>query len=115
MVESIWEERSSMPRKAICAICETARLLGGKWDIMVIRYLLEGPKRFTELREMIPDISSKSLSATLKQLDAKGIVVRTVTAGFPISVAYSLTKKGQEMKGMIEAMRRWGEKWVTAK
>ena len=113
MVESIGREYS-MPRRTICPICETARLLGGKWDIMVIRYLLEGPKRFTELREVLPDVSSKSLSATLKQLDAKGIVVRKVNAGFPISVVYSLTQKGREMKSMIKAMRKWGEKWVTA-
>jgi DNA-binding HxlR family transcriptional regulator len=103
-----------MPKKQACPICETLRLLGGKWDIMVIRYLLEGPKRFAELKEAIPDLSSKSLSVTLKQLIAKGMIVREVNSDFPVSVVYSLTQKGTEMKAVITAMRDWGKKWVTA-
>jgi DNA-binding HxlR family transcriptional regulator len=101
-----------MSKREICPVCETARLLGKKWEIMVIRYLLEGPKRFAELKAAIPEVSSKSLSATLKQLAADGMIQRQVNSTFPISVEYSLTKKGREMKNVIEAMRHWGEKWV---
>jgi DNA-binding HxlR family transcriptional regulator len=104
-----------MPKTKICPVCETARLLGSKWDVMVIRHLLEGPKRFAELKEVIPEVSSKSLSATLKQLAAKGMIQRQVNSTFPISVVYSLTQKGHEFKNVIEAMRHWGEKWVLTK
>jgi len=103
-----------MPRKEICPVVETARLVGRKWDLIVIRYLLEGPRRFAELRSIIPDVSSKSLSATLKLLAAKGIVLRKVNNGFPLSVEYSLTRKGKEMGVVVEAMRHWGEKWILA-
>ena len=103
-----------MPKKKACPICETLRLLGGKWDIMIIRYLLEGSKRFAELKEAIPDLSSKSLSVTLKQLIAKGMIIREVNSDFPVSVVYSLTQKGAEMKPVIKAIREWGEKWITA-
>jgi DNA-binding HxlR family transcriptional regulator len=101
-----------MPKKRACPICETLRLLGGKWDIMVIRYLLEGPKHFAELKEAIPDLSGKSLSVTLKLLIAKEMIMREVSSGFPVSVVYSLTQKGADMKAVITAMREWGEKWI---
>jgi len=101
-----------MPKRELCPIVETARLIGRKWDLIVIRYLLDGPKRFAELKVAIPDISSKSLSATLKQLSAKRMIDRKVESGFPISVVYSLTNKGHEMSGVIEAMRHWGERWA---
>jgi DNA-binding HxlR family transcriptional regulator len=101
-----------MFRKEICPVVETARLIGGKWDLIVIRYLTEGPKRFAELRSIVPGLSSRSLSTTLKQLAAKGIVARKVNNGFPVSVEYSLTRKGKEMGPLVDAMRHWGEKWI---
>jgi DNA-binding HxlR family transcriptional regulator len=107
-------EAGNMPKKKPCPICETLRLLNGKWDLMVIRYLLERPKRFAELKAAIPDLSSKSLSATLKQLIAKDLVVRDVNNGYPVSVVYSLTAKGRDMKAIVEALRHWGEKWLPA-
>jgi DNA-binding HxlR family transcriptional regulator len=103
-----------MPRAKICPVVETARLIGGKWDLIVIRYLTEGPKRFAELKSTIPGLSSRSLSSTLKQLAAKGIVARKVNNGFPVSVEYSLTRKGKEMGPLVDAMRHWGEKWILA-
>jgi DNA-binding HxlR family transcriptional regulator len=102
-----------MHKREICPVVETARLIGRKWDLIVIRYLVDGPKRFAELRSLIPDVSSKSLSATLKQLAAIGIVTRRVNNGFPVAVEYSLTQKGKEMDVVVDAMRHWGNKWVS--
>jgi DNA-binding HxlR family transcriptional regulator len=104
-----------MHTREICPVVEAARLIGRRWDLIVIRYLLEGPKHFAELRTVIPNVSSKSLSATLKQLAAKGIVVRKVNSGFPVSVEYSLTRKGKEMGPVVDAMRHWGEKWILTR
>jgi DNA-binding HxlR family transcriptional regulator len=101
-----------MKRAQLCPVVETARLISRKWDLIVIRYLLDGPKRFAELKEEIPDVSSKSLSATLKQLGSQGMIDRKVESGFPVSVIYSLTNMGREMGEIIEAMRHWGEKWA---
>jgi DNA-binding HxlR family transcriptional regulator len=95
-----------------CPVVETAHVVGAKWDLIVIRYLLEGPKCFAELKEVVQGISSKSLSATLKQLAVKGIVERQVKTGFPISVVYSLTRKGHDMADIIDAMRQWGNRWL---
>jgi DNA-binding HxlR family transcriptional regulator len=101
-----------MHKREVCPVVETARLIGRRWDLIVIRYLLEGPKHFAELRSVIPNVSSKSLSATLKQLTAKEIVVRKVNNGFPVSVEYSLTRKGKEIGPVVDAMRHWGDKWI---
>lgn len=101
-----------MARRELCPVVETARLIGRKWDLIVIRFLLEGPKRFAELKVSMPDVSSKSLSATLKELGVKGMVDRTVNSGFPVAVVYSLTQKGREMGDIIDAMRHWGERWA---
>jgi len=104
-----------MPKREICPVVETARLVDGKWDLIIIRYLTEGPKRFAELRSIIPDLSSRSLSTALKRLASKGIVARKVNNGFPVSVEYSLTRKGKEMGPVIDAMRHWGEKWILTR
>lgn len=101
-----------MGRSELCPVVETARLIGRKWDLIVIRYLLEGPKRFADLKASVPNVSAKSLSATLKELGVKGMVERTVNSGFPVAVVYSLTKKGREMGDIVDAMRHWGEKWA---
>ncbi len=101
-----------MKREHMCPVVQTAQLIGKKWDLIVIRYLLDGPKRFVELKAEIPDVSSKSLSATLKQLNSKGMIQRKVESTFPVSVVYSLTKMGREMGDIVEAMRHWGEKWA---
>ena len=105
----------AMHKSELCPVVETARLIGRKWDLIVIRYLLDGPKRFADLKTSIPDVSSKSLSATLKELGRKGMVAREVNSGFPIAVVYSLTKKGREMGDIIDAMRHWGERWASPK
>jgi len=104
-----------MSKRELCPVVETARLVGRKWDLIVIRYLLDGPKRFADLKTSIPDVSSKSLSATLKELSQKGMVDRKVDSSFPIAVNYSLTKKGREMGDIVEAMRHWGERWALPK
>lgn len=80
---------------------------------MVVRYLLESPMGFNELMRRIGGISSKTLSATLKQLQREGMVIREVVSMQPFSVRYCLTEKGRELKPVIDELMRWGEKWTT--
>jgi len=101
-----------MDKRELCPVVETARLMEGKWDLIVIRYLMDRPRRFADLKAAMSAVSSKSLSLALRQLARKGLVERRVNAGFPVTVEYSLTKKGREMRSIIEAMRRWGRKWA---
>jgi DNA-binding HxlR family transcriptional regulator len=99
-------------------ICEhfqhAAEILGRRWTPQVIRVLLYGPARFGELRERVPGISDTLLSERLKQLEAEGIVVRTVHAGRPVLIEYSLTESGAGLCKVFEALGEWAERFAGA-
>ena len=97
-------------------VCEhfqrAAEMLGRRWNPQVIRVLLYGTARFGELRERIPGISDNLLSERLKQLEAEGIVVRTVHGGRPVLIEYSLTEPGAGLCTAIYAVGEWAEKYA---
>jgi Predicted transcriptional regulators len=96
----------------VCPVVSTAKLLGSVWSLVVISYLMDGPKGFNELLRQIPGLNSKTLSRTLKSLQARGIVKREAVSLQPFAVRYSLTPAAKELKPVIEEMRRWGYKWA---
>ncbi|MEW9491739.1 MAG: helix-turn-helix domain-containing protein [Candidatus Aramenus sulfurataquae] len=97
--------------KSICPIVETIRLIGTEPRLIVLRYLFEGPKGFNALLKQT-GLSSKTLSSTLKFLEEAGIVERRIVSTRPFKVEYSLTKMGEDLKGLFDVMKDWGEKWV---
>lgn len=94
-----------------CPVERTLRVIGGKWTLLVLRDLFTGTKRFGELRRSLGHVSPKTLSERLRELEAQGIVTRTVYPEVPPRVEYSLTDKGRSLGDIIEAMRAWGERW----
>ena len=94
---------------------EVFEMLGKCWAGLIIRDLLGGPRRFREILLDIGDINDKVLSRRLKELEALGIVSRTVYAEVPVRVEYALTKKGRDLEGAIQEMEGWAERWQTAK
>ena len=88
-------------------------LIGGRWTGAVLRALLSGVKRFTDLTETIPGLSDRMLSQRLKELEAEGIVVRTVIPETPVRVEYSLTEKGRALGSVIEAVSGWAGEWLA--
>jgi DNA-binding HxlR family transcriptional regulator len=86
------------------------RLLAGAWTTNVIWYLSAQPRRFGELRIDIPKISARVLSARLRELEAKGVVIREVVASSPPSVEYRLTDLGRELVPAIAAIVEVGRK-----
>lgn len=99
-------------KKELCPVIETAKLVGKRWSLILIYNLMDGPKRFNELLRVTEGISSKSLSQNLSGLVEEKLVKRKVYSSSPIRVEYSLTEKGRDLKGLIEAMRIWGERWL---
>ncbi len=91
-----------------CALDVTMDYIGGKWKTVVLWYLRNGYKRFSELKRHIPDITEKMLSLQLKKLVADGIVGRRVFAEVPPRVEYYLTKEGETLVPVIEALAKWG-------
>jgi DNA-binding HxlR family transcriptional regulator len=98
-----------------CPIVATIKMLGNQWNIITIRYLHDGPLKYNQLRRTMGNISSKTLSRSLKHLTAQEIVERRVLHESPISVEYSLTQRGKELSETIYEIRQWGKKWLKPK
>ncbi len=95
-----------------CPIVTTIRTVVTESRLLVVRHLLDGPKRFNELIR-VSGINSKTLSVTLKFLEGKGIVKREIISTRPFSVQYSLTRSGLELSPAFEAIGNWGIKWLA--
>lgn len=93
-----------------CPLEEAMRLLGGRWRIVLVYYLLEGPKRFSELRRLMPRISQRMLTLDLRALEEAGLVLRTVYPEVPVRVEYALTEEGQALSELVEVLDRVGQR-----
>jgi DNA-binding HxlR family transcriptional regulator len=91
-----------------CALDVTMDFIGGKWKTVVLWYLRKEPKRFSELKRSIPEITEKMLSLQLKKLEKDGVIERKVYAEVPPRVEYFLTKNGKTLLPVIEALALWG-------
>lgn len=98
--------------ETMCPRYEAAMaLLGKKWTGLIIRVLLGGPKRFTDFRTQVPDLSDRLLSERLQELEDKGIVIRVVHGCKPVLIEYHLTPKGQALAPVVNAIQEWAERW----
>ncbi len=86
------------------------QLLGKRWTGLVLSMLMSGPRRFSEMESALP-ISGRLLSERLKELEAAGVVTRTVLPEQPVRVQYALTAKGRAMEPVITAVQRWADEW----
>jgi DNA-binding HxlR family transcriptional regulator len=92
----------------ICPAEKTAKLIGGRWKIVILWYLFQGVKRFSELHRALDGVSQKVLTQQLRDMERDGIVARTVYAQVPLKVEYSITPLGLSLKPVVEAMHQWG-------
>ena len=92
-----------------CGITKALEIIGGKWTLLIVRDLLEGPCRFSELEHSLEGISPRTLAIRLKELEDDEIIARDCSTGHPV---YSLTERGRGLHGIVESMRSWGQ--VTA-
>lgn len=86
-------------------------LLGRKWTAYLIWALIEGPRRFGELRELTPGLTDRMLTVRLRSLEAAGIVTRHQYPEIPVRVEYALTERGRGLAPVIIEMERWGSRW----
>lgn len=94
-----------------CPVETTLTLISDKWKMLIVRDLLDGTKRFGELRRSIGNISQKVLTSNLRQMEEDGLVNRKVYAEVPPRVEYSLTDTGRSLKLVVDAMWQWGEQY----
>lgn len=88
-------------------------LLGKRWTGAIIRELLNGRLRFSELRSSVPGLSDRLLSERLKELEREGIVVREVFPEIPVRIEYRLTEKGKALEEPVKAIAGWAETWLA--
>ena len=91
-----------------CPVEPTAQLIGSKWRLLIMRDLLDGTKRFGELKRSLGSISQKVLTSNLREMEERGLVERRVYPEVPPRVEYSLTEAGASLRPVIDAMRTWG-------
>lgn len=88
-------------------------LIGRRWTGAIVRMLLDGRLRYSDLKAAVPDISDRMLSERLKELEAEGIVHRIVTPDTPVRVEYELTEKGHALEAALRTLGDWASTWVT--
>ena len=95
-----------------CAVEATADIIGGKWKAVILYYLFQGPKRFNELRRLLPEVTQRMLTLQLRELEQDGIVHREIYKEVPPKVEYSLTEFGTSLGPIIVQMLDWGEQYM---
>lgn len=91
-----------------CPVRATLSVIGGKWKPLVACSLLDGKKRFGELRKLIPEATQKVLTQQLREMERDGIVARTVYQQVPLKVEYSLTDYGDTLRPILLGLCNWG-------
>ena len=97
-----------------CPVCRTAEIVCGKWTLLLIRDLSEGRSRFCELERSLQGISPRTLSLRLRALEEEGIVERDTFPEVPPRVEYQLTEKGRALLPIVDGMRVYGDRWLSA-
>ena len=91
-----------------CPVETTLMLIGDKWKVLILRDLMDGTKRFGELKKSIGTVSQKVLTAQLRDMEEKGLLSRKVYAEVPPRVEYTLTETGYSLKPVLDSMWAWG-------
>lgn len=92
----------------VCPVEITLMLISNRWKILIIRDLLEGTKRFGQLKKSVEGVSQKVLTSNLRDMEQSGLLIRKVFAEVPPHVEYTLTETGYSLKPILDEMLKWG-------
>src|SRR4051812_21426014 len=103
---------SDLEGEAFCPLYQRAiELIGGRWTGSIVRSMLAGVYRFSDLAGSIPGLSDRMLAERLRELESQGLVTRVVVPEMPVRVEYRLTSRGEALSGVIEAIVAWLDQW----
>ncbi|MGR2824573.1 MULTISPECIES: winged helix-turn-helix transcriptional regulator [unclassified Acinetobacter] len=97
-----------------CSVEEAMTVLGGRWRMLIISFLIERPMRFNELRRAIPNISQRMLTLELRFLEEEGFINREIFAEVPVKVEYSLTEDGKKLNSLVDVLKEVGT-WLKVR
>ena len=95
-----------------CNVEATLDVIGGKWKGVILSHLLDGTKRFNELRREVPNVTQRMLTLQLRELEEDGIVHREIYQQIPPRVEYSLTEFGRSLELILLLLRDWGQRYI---
>ena len=95
----------------MCPYVTAQQLMSGKWAILIMHALIDGPKRFNQIQKEI-DITHATLATHLKNLEGEGLLTRTIYPEVPLRVEYELTDIGREFEPVLESIEVWGNKYI---
>lgn len=105
---------AAAPGDAIyCPVRATMDLLGQKWTLHIVRELVAGRRRFNQLAHALGGVNARTLSKRLHLLETSGLISRSVRSAIPPWVEYELTEKGRTLYEVIDAIARWGRRWMA--
>lgn len=96
-----------------CPYVTAQAVLRGKWTILILHYLSDGPVRFNQLLKTMPTMTHATLAKQLKQMELAGLIIRTEYPQIPPKVEYSLSDMGQTFSPVMRALREWGELYIA--
>ncbi len=94
---------------------EAVELVGRRWTGAILRVLMDGPLRFSEIAQAIPELSDRLLSERMKELEARGMVERKVVDGRPPGVRYELSRMGRELEPALAEIQQWAKRWLDSR
>ena len=97
-----------------CSVERALSLIDGKWKIVILYKLLKGTLRFNELRRRIPAVTQRMLTNQLRELEADGLLIRTIYPEVPPRVEYALSARGRSLEPVIMALKNWGDKNLSS-
>jgi DNA-binding HxlR family transcriptional regulator len=100
------------PEPLCASYTRAIEIIGRRWTGGILWSLMGGRTRFSEIAHAIPGLSDRLLSERLKELEAEGLVVRTVTACTPVRIDYSLTEKARALVPVLRSLKKWSETWL---
>lgn len=107
---------TSAPEQSQAAICPrfhyAVELIGRRWTGAILRALLDGATRFTDITAAVPGLSDRLLSERLRELESEAIVTRTVIPEMPVRVEYQLTEKGRALESVMASIGSWATEWI---
>jgi DNA-binding HxlR family transcriptional regulator len=98
-----------------CPVKATTNILAGKWKVLIVWHLSFGSLRFAEIRDLLPRVSEKVLTAQLRDLERDGVITRTSDGRFPARVDYKLSAAGRDLIPIMQAMCSWAGKHMGLK
>jgi DNA-binding HxlR family transcriptional regulator len=105
---------SHADQAALCpAFHRAVELIGRRWTGAILRVLLDGAERFSDIAAAVPGLTDRMLSERLKELEAEGVVTRTVTPETPVRIEYRLTPKGRALGCVLDAIGAWAHAWLA--